>query len=115
MNVDLSKALTELAAKLGVSSEHLYGALVRQAYFAGIWNVTSAILLLAILWAGVLVWFRTKGKFNPPGYADWSTTGAVLVIAVVASVVVSDSLYYGISYLANPDFYALRHLGIVDR
>jgi hypothetical protein len=30
-------------------------------------------------------------------------------------MIVSDGLYYGISYLANPDFCALRHLGIVDR
>jgi hypothetical protein len=115
MHDDLNKALTDLAAKLGVSSEHLYGALLRQAYFAGIWNVTTAILLLAMVWTGVLVWFRTKGKLNPTWYADWTTSGVVLVIAVLVSAIVSDGLYYGISYLANPDFYALRHLGIVDR
>jgi hypothetical protein len=115
MNDDLSKVLAELAAKLGVSSEHLYGALLRQAFFAGVWNVVTALLMLAVLWAGVLIWFRRRGKLNPPWYADWTTSGVILFVAVMFSAVVSDGLYYGISYLANPDFYALRHLGIVDR
>jgi hypothetical protein len=75
MNNDLSKILAELAAKLGVSGEHLYGALLRQALFAGVWDVATGLLMLAAIWAGVLIWFRIKGKLNPPGYADWSTTG----------------------------------------
>jgi len=111
MNSDLSKVLAELAAKLGVSGEHLYGALLRQALFAGVWNVATCLLMLAAIWAGVLIWFRKKGKLNPP----WTTSAAVLGAAIVISVVVSDGLYYGISYLTNPDFYALRHLGIMDR
>jgi DNA-binding phage protein len=115
MNNDLNKVLAELAAKLGVSSEHLYGALLRQAVFAGVWNVTTGLLMLAAIWAGVLIWFRKKDKLNAPWYADWTTSGAVLVVALTLSAVVSDGLYYGISYLANPDFYTLRHLGIVDR
>src|SRR5262245_60093979 len=115
MSEELSKVLAELGAKLGVSSEHLYGALLRQALFAGVWNVATGLLMLAAIWAGVLIWFRHKHKLNPPWYADWTTSGVILFIAVMFSMIVSDGLYYGISYLANPDFYALRHLGIVDR
>jgi drug/metabolite transporter (DMT)-like permease len=115
MNNDLSKILAELAAKLGVSGEHLYGALLRQALFAGVWDVATGLLMLAAIWAGVLIWFRIKGKLNPGWSADWTTSGGVLVVAVLVSAIASDGLYYGISYLCNPDFYALRHLGIVDR
>jgi hypothetical protein len=44
MNNDLSKMLAELAAKLGVSGEHLYGALLRQALFAGVWSSSPSRL-----------------------------------------------------------------------
>jgi hypothetical protein len=115
MNNDLNKVLAELAAKLGVSGEHLYGALLRQAVFAGLWDVATGILMLAAIWIGVLIWFWKKGKLNETWYADWSTSALVLVLALGFSVIASDGLYYGISYLANPDFYALRHLGIADR
>jgi hypothetical protein len=115
MNNDLSKVLADLAAKLGVTSEHLYGALLRQAFVAGVWDVATGLLILAAIWIGVLIWFRKKLKINTPWDGDLPTNVIVLVVAVAMSVFVSDGLYYGISYLANPDFYALRHLGIVDR
>ena len=43
----------ELAAKLGVSSEHLYGALL----------ITGFLMLVAI-WIGVLIWFRKKANLK---------------------------------------------------
>ena len=68
MNSDLSKVLAELAAKLGVSGEHLYGALLRQALFAGVWNVATCLLMLAAIWAGVLIWFRKRANSMRTGF-----------------------------------------------
>jgi hypothetical protein len=115
MNDDLNKALATLAEKLGVNTEHLYGALLRQAYFAGLWNVTTAVLMLAALWIGILAWFRQKHKPNQPDYANWSVSPVVVVIAITVSIFMFDGVYYGVSYLTNPDYFVLRHLGIVDR
>ena len=48
---------------------------------------------------------QEKGKLNPSCDTDWPTSGVILFVAAMFSMFVSDGLYYGISYLANPDFY----------
>ena len=54
MSDDLHKELAALAAKLGVSVEHLWGVLVRQAYIDGLSSLVTvfgcAVAGLGVLW-----------------------------------------------------------------
>jgi hypothetical protein len=57
VNDELQKELAALAAKLGVSVEHLWGVLVRQAYIDG-YGLSSPVTLFCCAAAGVgVLWF----------------------------------------------------------
>jgi hypothetical protein len=69
VNDELHKELAALAAKLGVSVEHLWGVLVRQAYIDGLSSLLTVFCCAA---AGLgVVWFffylRRKYKLSGCG------------------------------------------------
>ena len=65
MSEELNKQLSDLASKLGVTVEHLWSVLVRQAYIDGISSLTTVIscvlLGVVVLWA----FFYLRRKFKP--------------------------------------------------
>ena len=119
MNDQLNKELAALAAKLGVSVEHLWGVLVRQAYIDGLSSLVTVFFCAA---AGVgVLWFffhrRRKYKltvepkehvfFSANEPLEYMVLGTILFVLVM---VAGNNFYWVISDFFNPEFYALRHL-----
>jgi hypothetical protein len=68
MSDELHKELAALAAKLGVSVEHLWGVLVRQAYIDGLSSLVT-VFFCAAAGAGNNFYWVITDFFNPEFYA----------------------------------------------
>jgi len=120
MSEELSKQLAELANKLGVSVEHLWGVLIKQAYIDGISSLATVLvcLLLVIVIVYAFLYFRRRFR-NTPAQESPQPFGVLVepfgfVIVGIALLFIGalacDNFYWVISDFFNPEFYALRHL-----
>lgn len=116
------QALTALAAKLGTTTEYLWGVLLKQAPITGVVD-----LLVCAAWiAGVVAWAKfVKRKTAKPARtenaryqsAEWSDEfGAGLawmsvVVAVgLTALTVGCELSTIVAALANPEYWALKQI-----
>jgi hypothetical protein len=118
MSDELHKELAALAAKLGVSVEHLWGVLVRQAYIDGLSSLVTVFCCAA---AGVgVLWFflyrRRKYKLTVEPKERFFLSSEPLEYLVLGTIlfflvaVAGNNFYWVISDFFNPEFYAFRHL-----
>ena len=118
MNDELHKELAALAAKLGVSVEHLWGVLVRQAFIDGLSSLVTVFCCgaagLGVLW--FFFYRRRKYKltaepkerfFSTNEPLEYMVMGTILFVLVM---IAGNNFYWVISDFFNPEFYALRHL-----
>jgi uncharacterized membrane protein len=120
MSDDLNKQLAELANKLGVSVEHLWGVLVKQAYIDGFSSLatTLACVLLCAVSIYAFLYFRRKFRNTPdqeqlqPFRILMEPFGFMIVgiVLFLIGALACDNFYWVISDFLNPEFYALRHL-----
>jgi hypothetical protein len=120
MSEDFSKELAELAQKLGVTIEHLWGVLIKQAYIDGLSSLatTLACVVLGAVITYAFFYLRRKLKNAPP--REWTPPVGLLLdpfgflilgmIILAMIFIVSVNLYWVASDFYNPEFYALRHL-----
>jgi hypothetical protein len=117
MSEELNKQLATLAAKLGVSVEHLWGVLIKQAFIDGLSSLLTVVICAILAVATVYAFLALRRKFKTPentqSYAyspaptDWMLLGVVLLVIVA---VASNNFYWVISDFFNPEYYALRQL-----
>jgi hypothetical protein len=119
MSDEINKQLAELATKLGVSAEHLWSVLVRQAYIDGISSLVTVIvcgiLSVAALWFFFLIRPRIKAHIesNDRGFSITMVPVEYLVLITTLAILVSvacNNFYRVISDFTNPEFYAWREL-----
>jgi hypothetical protein len=120
MSEDLSKQLADLADRLGVSLDHLWGVLVRQAYIDGVSSLATTVVCVLLGIVVIYAFLRLRRKFKdrpsqdslPPFGVLMEPFGFVIVGVVLLFIVLvaCDNLYWTVSDFVNPEFYALRHL-----
>ena len=120
MSEELNNQLAGLANKLGVTVEHLWGVLVRQAYIDGISSLATTLVCAVLGAVVVYAFFYLRLKFKntlheessqPLGLLMEPYGFVILGIVLLAIIMIgSDNLYWVISDFSNPEFYALRHL-----
>ena len=120
MTDELNKQLAGLAGKLGVSVEHLWGVLVKQAYIDGISSLATTLVCVLLAVAVTRAFFHFRRKFSdkpreeltqPFGLLMEPYSFVILGIVLLAIIMIgSDNLYWVISDFINPEFYAMRHL-----
>jgi uncharacterized membrane protein len=120
MSDDLNKQLAELANKLGVSVEHLWGVLVKQAYIDGFSSLATTLVcvLLCAVSIYAFLYFRRKFRNTPdqeqlqPFRILMEPFGFMIVgiVLFLIGALACDNFYWVISDFLNPEFYALRHL-----
>jgi hypothetical protein len=118
MTPELQNRLSDLAAKLGVSVEHLWGVLVRQAALHGVYDLMTAaglLLAMAAVAAGYVVLWRwpapKKAELFDPTPLNRAAGAAVaaMLLLVFGSAFIG-AVYDALTDFGNPEFYAFKHL-----
>jgi hypothetical protein len=120
MNEELDRQLAQLADKLGVTVQHLWAVLVRQAYIDGISSLATTLVCVLLGIAVTCGFFYLRRKFRNTPHEEQTPPFALLlepygfvILGIVLGLIIiigSDNLYWVVSDFYNPEFYALRHL-----
>jgi Na+/proline symporter len=124
MNEQIIRLVEHLAMKLGVATEHLWGALIQQAYVDAVGSIIKLAIVSAITWVvyRVHIYLSVKVPVKKSGWPDivrnryesveelkilMAFLGFVMVVfCVVAVLTVSSDLVQ----LLNPEYYAISKL-----
>ena len=115
MTPELEHRLSALADKLGVSIEHLWGVLVRQASIDGVYSLLIAGAAGAIM-AGIvagywLVAWRSQSGDPLSTFQNRTFGGVVAGMLVLAfGTMFFGSIYNALTDFGNPEYFAIRHL-----
>lgn len=109
MNEQTQKLIEQLASKLGVTVEHLWGVLIHQAPISsGIWALE---VVLGIITGGVMLKksITLLKQDDEDGLAIGLVCGGVVLVlfAVIFMAVYSDQIMAG---FFNPEYWALRQI-----
>jgi hypothetical protein len=121
MNETTEKLIRELAEKLGTTTEHLWGILLKQAPISASIDTLIALIMLAILWMGyAFVSKKTKVPEKTDHYkslyAEWDgecAFAAWLALAAYGFLTICItfcSITSVVTALANPEYWALKQL-----
>jgi hypothetical protein len=127
MTPELQNKLAELADKLGVSVEHLWGVLVRQAYIDGIATLGGSLLLLILLWLAAAnakkVLRKCKNAIDSARLGELDEIAQIILVVLVGAAIVGGGIasifvivnlplwiISAIGKLLNPEYYALMDL-----
>lgn len=117
MNEQTIKLLSELAAKLGTTADHLWSVLARQAYVAMAQQIFAAVVFSVALF----FWFRLVKRMTteiPEGksYPRWDDEGALCAWASVFALLLFAGVSLGfaidsiITATFNPEYFAFEQL-----
>ena len=121
MDEKILHSINELASKLGVTAEYIWGILLRQAPISAINNF---IIMASFVIATILAIRYTIRKITPPDatkenphpYAEWNDETSVFALAEVALLVGVSALVIlylfpsFVSALVNPEYWALKQI-----
>jgi len=114
---ELLKRLDLLAQKLGVTIEHLWQVLVRQAYveaYFAIFSIISSVVLVTVACRYIVKTIDIAVEDN----YDKRLSGRIVlsfVLGILAVICLLTALfqYSNLGYLFNPEFYALEQVRIL--
>ncbi len=110
MNEATQKMIEELAAKLGTTTEHLWGVLVRQAPISAVVGLACDAVILGLVVLGWVKLSRIKFEnWNQDFGRGLLYAGLVIATALVVIGVVFE-LQMEIAGLVNPEYWALKQL-----
>jgi hypothetical protein len=103
---ELTPFLETLAAKLGTTTQYLWGVLVKQAAISGVADCFWAVffLVVSILSAWAARWLIKN---------DSGEDGLVLfcgAAAIIAFVIAGANVYFAVTALVNPEYWALKEI-----
>jgi hypothetical protein len=120
-----AKQLEPLAQKLGVTVEHIWNALLKQAMVDGLTSLGTFLAAVAVAVAAVFtyrVWIsRPAKKPDTTGFVDRSQelfetlyARIVLVFVLLGCLIIAwNQIYWILTDFFNPEFYAYRQLPFV--
>jgi len=110
MNEAMQNMIEQLAAKLGTTTEHLWGVLCRQAPSSA---VVGLACNAAIIWVVVLAW-RKLSRIDFDGMDDnlgkGILYGCLALATAIALVCIFCELPVQIAGLLNPEYWALKQV-----
>ena len=114
MNPELQKVLAELAAKLGVTVDHLWGVLLYQAKVEAIFNgFLFALCVAYFIGGGRLLrktYLRQLEDSYEPDEGWWMGLCIYLVIGFFVLIFMLIAAHDVITQTANPEFWALKQI-----
>lgn len=120
MNEQTIQLINQIAEKIGTKAEHLYAALIRQAYISAITDCVAftIVLTLAFIWVKLHIKFTKpiKGnKFKESAYGKYKES-IIIPMCLSAILIVAALSYYisnigsTISGFINPDYFVIQKL-----
>jgi len=114
MKEQIAPLLEKLAEKLGTTVEHLWQVLVRQAYIAGVYDISFAVIFILASVVGIPKFVRLLKNWLQKGgdaefFAPVIAVASIVGWAVVAVIVLS-SIRDAVFALANPEYWALKEV-----
>ncbi len=122
MNEQTEKLIREFAEKLGTTTDHLWGMLVRQARLNGLANLFIFAAVIGLL-AASFVWFRKKTTDSPGakehnryGDAEWDDDakpfvwGGWCLLCLIGSVWILGAVPETIGSFLNPEYFAYHEI-----
>ena len=117
MNENTARLLEQLAAKIGTTSQHLWGVLIKQAPI----DATTTLFQILLIIVGVVVCFNKHKKYISKveiyevNYYEKSETTAIImavfgVVLLVLCIVAFFNVPYIIDGYFNPEYWALREI-----
>jgi len=122
MDEKLITALTELATKLGVTTEYLWGVLLKQAPISG----GIDIMVMCAWVSAIYMWAKyVQRKTERPAvttdcqypHAEWNDEmgvflawGSVGLAAILAATIIGCNLSISIAAFVNPEYWALKQI-----
>lgn len=122
MNNELNIALALLATKLGTTTEHLWGVILRQVPVNAAFDMLGGIVFIVLTaWWVHVVWRNTMIELPDPEYprvqrAKWYAEGAVLawgsalVAIFISCTLISCGAPKWIAAFTNPEYIALKEV-----
>lgn len=118
MDEKLRQLIEALAAKIGTTSEYIWGILVRQAPISAATDLVLCIVITsALAWWITLVNNKTTQKQDCPYQnAEWVNEGAflawlsVFLLGFGSMIFIISSLQSIVTAFANPEYWALKKL-----
>lgn len=109
MNETTTELLKELAARVGTTTEYLWGVLVKQAPISGVYAIVVFCVLICA--TSVAVWFSEQARKKDWGELlhFWGTLFAVILIVTTLGYGLT-GLKIGIYGILNPEYWALLQL-----
>ena len=112
---ELTKLLSQLAEKLGTTTEYLWGVLIKQARIEAITGILDIILFIALLipFYIYIKWFSKhyrKLYDNDTEILHWFITVIVGIIMVIWFFVCICDINNIITALNNPEYWALKQV-----
>ena len=113
MNEELVRLVEKLSIAIEQSSEVLWTNAVQQSIITGWWYIALSMIL--VFAAAILIWFEVKiimkiRKLSSRGddFEGWIWEGFLLLIFTSAALaVLARTLYFGFTYLLNPEWGAI--------
>ncbi|WP_188069031.1 hypothetical protein [Brevibacillus brevis] len=107
----MTEYIEQMAAKLGVAAEHVYGVLLTQMVAEGVVYIIGSLIYL-VFFAVLVRWMYSKHVETRNNYeSDWgiafplfSIFGGVVAIAALMMA------FTGLLYVMNPEYYAIREI-----
>lgn len=94
-----------IAAKLGVASEHVYGALIQKSFTTGIVQVGVAFILIGVY---IFMW-KYLSKRLDRNNKDLIVSSLALG-GIVIFIITMINLYIGTLKIINPEYYAMKEI-----
>ena len=121
MNEKTLQALTELANRLGTTTEYLWGVLLKQAPISGIIDLVfmTILIVVSVLLIQFVIRKTTKPKeteaYHDPG-AEWAEEAAVLAWILVFTFLLFITAFVlfnfstAITAMVHPEYWALHQI-----
>lgn len=109
MNIDINKALEQLAAAFNTTVDALYPILIKQAYVSGVMDLVIGVGFILIALIGAMV-LRRKWETIYHADAEFPVIFCASIFTLIAVVVIPMSLYGGISAVVNPEYWAIKQI-----
>lgn len=107
MYSDLKSGVKALAETFKTTAEQVLYIMGRKYFLDGIFNLIGFTVLVIFS----IILYRKVSKFNPDEKDEWIPVSmGTLVISIFLVIGLYNTLYYGMQYTFNPEYYVLQDL-----